>query len=439
MIKKHKAKSHIAWLCLFAIVSTLFSPLQPTRVQAMEKIDGAGFIESEGEYLAEQGWTNSDKIELAVELITSGGTANFFLAFIGTRYIIHLFFINVVKPIEVWLHMVQVWRYDTGLAAVEEFRMMTLMLMDKRLDLAWFQAFCSELSVRQGWDHVYPKPWAFIHDEIRYDELDGFAPIGTGSSTPSQNASARGQSSAIQGAPIDLGDEFRGMMDAIDSFAFEKWVNEGANKGLLKKSFGIPKGVTVLNLRYDGGWHGPDGFMIDKQTGKCYLLEMKWHKSGGGTLGKIKLTSSLEIIQTSPEWLQKALLKVRSQDPARFAALVADAGDTNFRSLLLSVEEVYHHLGSGPLDPKVFKRISNFVNPDEIIQILRGRGYTDVDIEKLGDFWAKDYHVRVANRRGFKPTYIDDVGIAIKVFARKFLSRVIPGSGKTGWAGVKGG
>lgn len=145
----------------------------------MQGVNGAGFIDEEGELLSNQVWQNDDWITLAMELVTATaeGTITFNLASIGVKYALSVFFNFVSAPLEFWLQFVSFWRDQTLLDCPEEFRTLTGAIMDKRVDVGWIMEHCEDLSTRKGWFAVYPTPFAYDSENTKLSNLEGgFAP-----------------------------------------------------------------------------------------------------------------------------------------------------------------------------------------------------------------------------------------------------------------------
>ena len=306
------ARRALRWGCVALMLSMAwFSAAQ--RAGAIDPIQGVGFIPEEGEYLSDQMWSNDDWINVGVELVTSGGTMTIGLLFYAEQYAVSSFFQAYVKPIEFWLNMVQEWRYETGLRAPEDFRMIGGMMMDRRVDITWLQVACADLSRREGWNYVFPIPWATQDDGAALREVDSWfdlgdrglpdenepvPPAGTGSNpdappiTPQlQNAiTSQGPSDPdIPTIPIPVRNGRTGIeriqASTNSSKLFQRYLNQLGKAGYLEKSLGIPRGSTFIDLTYDAGVHGVDGFFMEL-NGKCYLLEAKWFDRGGGKLGE---------------------------------------------------------------------------------------------------------------------------------------------------------
>ena len=422
-----------------------------TSAQAqLEGIYGVGFIEEEGEFLADSGWTNDDWVNVGIETVTSGGNVTFGLAHCAGKYLVHLFFSTAVKPLEFYIYAIQQWHFTTGLRVPEEFRMMTLMMIDERLDIAWFQSFCAELSVREGWDHVYGNPFEIYDPAVHADPIDGEPPlIGEAEmrDVPEQASFARESIHVGKIAPqrnlapgLELPTSFVTSIRVRSSKVFEIFVNVSGMMGYLEKSIGIPKGCIFIDLSYGrvggNGLRGVDGFFLDKATGKTYLLEMKWYGMGGGRLGRI---FGRRIVQGSPQWLQRCMLQVCKTDPDRWLKIKDVAEGTRFGKLCTAVELVKEHAATFAKESgrvHVQANLENFDDMDGVYKLLVKHMGPSVD--EVGGYLAEDFAMAVVNKTGGKPRYIEEVGSSMTKCAKAFGRNVKDLPSKFRWTWIKG-
>lgn len=401
----------------------------PTPAWALKKVQGGGYVPEEGEYISDQGWSNDDWINVGTELITSGGTVTFQMGWCLSKYIVATFFAKEVKPLEFWLNFIQRWREDTNLRAPEDFRMMTGLMLDRRVDITWLSAKCADLSVQEGWDHIYPVPWAVKDERAATPVFDGgFSLMGMderADAIPASNnnqghrlANAIPASANISASNVKtIACEHIGLISK-NSKNFEKMVNELAQEGYFEKDLGIPKGAKYLNLQYHGGVNGADGFFITAE-GKCHLLEMKWYAQGGGRLGVIKVGEA-KIVQTSPEWLHKALYRISKEDPERFAKLLAENSNTRFGKFVEMVDLV------GKNKKEIMdicnlteQEIENFADFEKLAAYIESK--TDPDFMKdIGNYIGKDLHVGYITKVKGKVGHIDEVAESMEKWVARF-------------------
>lgn len=465
------------------------------NVRALPVVEGpaVGMIQEEGEYVSDKVWDNWDWVNVGTELITSGGTVTFQLFNCGMKYAVACFFEWEVKPIEVYLDFIQTWRYETGLRAPEDFRMMTGMLLDKQVDIAWLGIKCAELSDREGWDAIYPRPFVIKDSTIDVSEIDGSPEYVTPPALPGASSSAfspdRQMVSYLKaafslfgsgvvsssnneldivpqaGAPITLAKVEEAY---IDSLAFEKAVNKAAHAGALSH-LKIPGGATFIDFRYSSYYgnkiHGPDGFFLSTD-GKCHLLEMKM--STKGTLGRIPvagLAGRTHIYQGSPEWLQKAMLRVSKESPEEFAKIMGSTAGHRLNDVLLGVDHIRKKMTTvvdeemniilrnkpemaGNLEwiakkkGQIMAELENFSNPDMLKRAYRSmfspsqQAEYEEFIARVGGFWEEDFFFRVVNKEGKAPGRIKMVAKATGDFIKKMGGKAIK-KDKIMYAGIK--
>jgi hypothetical protein len=257
--------------------------------------------------------------------------------------------------------------------------------------------------------------------------------------------------------PIFIPDETNALARCTDSLVFEGIVNEAGKAGYLKK-LNIPKGSKFIDLRYSSNFgyklHGPDGFFI-APDGKVTLLEMKWSKTGslGEITGKIPGGGTWTITQGSPEWVQKAMLKVRAEDPARFRKIRKMAkGTKGFKRICDAVDYFHKNMDdivdelvdSGEYPRKGLRRmIENFADPELTRRILekartaKGKPkFKPKFFDEIGEFWGKHFSFGAVNKTGARPRRVSKVSKAIAKSAEAFGGSAVNLAKRVLWAGL---
>lgn len=403
---------------------------------------GVGYHEAEGELFSNQAWTNDDWWSVGIELATSGGNFSFDLGQLGAKYTLHLFLSTAIAPIEYWLKFVLHWRDSTRLRAPEEFRSLAGMMLDKNVDMGWIAALCDDITEREGWDAIYPQPWAFEFDDVSLREFDGALlydqpvvrlPGGMGVAAPAGGPQLK---SAGDGLPI--GAEWASMR-GTKSQLFESAVNQAVAFGGLKKR-GIPAG-RLIDLAYgDAGGlrYGPDGVVLHPD-GKFTLIESKFVTRGRmGTIKCVDLHGNrIDVIQGSPQWFKKAIYEIARRDPERFNHLLTEVAGTNLEEVMKGVRHIADNIEAivdeatsniPDLTEAMTKRtrhlIENFGDPELTGKIWRNAGES-VNLDKIGRCFAEDFNFALITKKGRALRHFNRIGDTLTA-TMKALGKSVP-------------
>lgn len=124
-----------------------------------------------------------------------------------------------------------------------------------------------------------------------------------------------------------------------------------------------------------------------------------------------------EITQGTPEWVQKAMLRVKREDPERWAKIAETVGPNHeFRKVMNVVDEVDSKMASyisaqisGGMSQNQAKKlkamIENFVDRDIIRGVVNNENLV-IDAEQA---IGRNFHFVAVNLTGKKVRYVEDI------------------------------